>query len=114
LEKLRKICKDLIQSFEIINNIAEKIEIEKIDNDEEKLTPLINNTRNIIVKSLKRESSNTLEIPETFEDLIKFKETIDSSIKRFGEVTRSHSVVINNFMKKHANSLRGELKKNYR
>jgi hypothetical protein len=111
LDKLRKICKDMMQSFEIINNIAEKIESEKIDEDEEKLTPLINNTRNIIVKSLKRESSNTLQIPETFEDLLKFKETIDSSIKRFGEVTRSHSAVINNFMKKRANNLRSELKK---
>jgi len=43
--------------------------------------------------------------------LLKFKETIDSSIKRFGEVTRSHSAVINNFMKKRANNLRSELKK---
>ena len=70
------------------------------------MTPLINNTRNIVVKSLKRESSNALQIPETFEELVKFKETINSSIKRFGEVTRSHSIVINNFMKKNANSLR--------
>ena len=111
LDKLQKICKDLIQSFEIINNIAEKIEMEKVDEEVEKLTPLINNTKNIIVKSLKRESSNELQIPETYEDLVKFKETIDSSIKRFGEVTSSHSVVINNFMKKHGNSLRNELKK---
>ncbi len=111
LDKLQKICKDLIQSFEIINNIAEKIELEKVDEDVERLTPLVNNTKNIIVRSLKRESSNELQIPETYNDLVKFKETIDSSLKRFGEVTSSHSVVINNFMKKHGNSLRNELKK---
>jgi hypothetical protein len=110
LDRLRKICEDTKQSFEIINSIAENIELEEI-NEEERLTPLINNTRNIVVKSLKRESSNALQIPETFEDLVKFKEMINSSIKRFGEVTRSHSVVINNFMKKNANSLRTELKK---
>jgi hypothetical protein len=110
LDRLRKICEDIKQSFEIINSIAENIELEEI-NEEERLTPLINNTRNIVVKSLKRESSNALQIPETFEDLVKFKEMINSSIKRFGEVTRSHSVVINNFMKKNANSLRSELKK---
>jgi hypothetical protein len=110
LDRLRKICEDTKQSFEIINSIAENIELEEI-NEEERLTPLINNTRNIVVKSLKRESSNALQIPETFEDLVKFKEMINSSIKRFGEVTRSHSVVINNFMKKNANSLRSELKK---
>jgi hypothetical protein len=110
LDRLRKICEDIKQSFEIINSIAENIELEEI-NEEERLTPLINNTRNIVVKSLKRESSNALQIPETFEDLVKFKEMINSSIKRFGEVTRSHSVVINNFMKKNAGSLRSELKK---
>ena len=43
--------------------------------------------------------------------MIEFKETIISSIDRFGEVTRSHSTIINNFMKKHANNLRSELKK---
>jgi hypothetical protein len=110
LDRLRKICEDIKQSFEIINSIAENIELEEIK-EEERLTPLINNTRNIVVKSLKRESSNALQIPETFEDLVKFKEMINSSIKRFGEVTRSHSAVINNFMKKNANSLRSELKK---
>lgn len=110
LDRLRKICEDIKQSFEIINSIAENIELEEI-NEEQRLTPLINNTRNIVVKSLKRESSNALQIPETFEDLVKFKEMINSSIKRFGEVTRSHSVVINNFMKKNASSLRSELKK---
>lgn len=117
LKKLRKTCEETKQSFEIINNIAEKIEEEKSnieaerEDGEEKLIPLINNTRNIITKSLKRESSNVLQIPETFEDLVKFKDGLDSSIKRFGEVTRSHSIVINNFMKKHANNLRSELKK---
>ena len=112
LDKLRKICEETKESFEIINIIAENIELEEIkEGEEDKFTPLINNTKNIIVKSLKRESSNTLQIPETFEDLIKFKETIISSIDRFGEVTRSHSTIINNFMKKHANNLRSELKK---
>jgi DNA repair exonuclease SbcCD ATPase subunit len=115
LNKLRKICEETKQSFEVINSIADKIELEKttktVEEEVEKLIPLINNTRSIVVKSLRRESANVLEIPETYEDLIKFKETVDSSIKRFGEVTRSHSAVINNFLKKHANNLRSELKK---
>ncbi|MBA3750452.1 MAG: hypothetical protein H0X03_06090 [Nitrosopumilus sp.] len=111
LDKLRKICEGTKQSYEIINNIADNIELEEINVEEEKLTPLINNTKKIIVKSLKRESSNILHIPETFDELTKFKEAIISSINRFGEVTSSHNKVINTFMKKHANSLRSELKK---
>ncbi len=111
LEKLKNICGEIKHSYKIINNIANNIEMEEINVEEEKLAPLIKNTKNIIVKSLKRESSNMLEIPKTFEDFIKFKETIISSINRFGEVTSSHSTVINTFMKKHANQLRSELKK---
>ena len=111
LDKLKNICEEIKQSYRTINNIAINIEMEEINVEEEKLTPLIKNTKNIIVKSLKRESSNTLEIPKTFDDLTKFKETITSSINRFGEVTSSHSTVINTFMKKHANHLRSELKK---
>jgi len=111
LDKLRKTCEEIKQSYENINNIADNIELEEINVEEERLTPLINNTKKIIVKSLKRESSNTLQIPETFDDLIKFKETIISSINRFGEVTSSHNKIINTFMKKHAKNLRSELKK---
>jgi hypothetical protein len=111
LDKLKTTCEEIKQSYRTINNIAINIEMEEINVEEEKLTPLIKNTKNIIVKSLKRESANTLGIPKTFEDLTKFKETIISSINRFGEVTSSHSTVINTFMKKHANQLRSELKK---
>ncbi len=73
--------------------------------------PLVQNTKNTIVRALKRESSNILPIPKTFEDVIKFKDSLDASINRFGEVTSSHSRIVNTFMKKHANSLRGELKR---
>jgi hypothetical protein len=111
LEKLRKTCEETIQSYETINNIAENLEIEEINAENDKLAPLVNNTKKVIVKSLKRESSNELQIPESFEDLVKFKETIFSSINRFGEVTSSHITVINTFMKKHANNLRSELKR---
>jgi hypothetical protein len=111
LEKLRKTCEETIQSYEIINDIADKLETEEINAENDKLTPLVNNTKKIIVKSLKRESSNELQTPDSFEDLVKFKETIFTSISRFGEVTSSHSTVINTFMKKHANNLRSELKK---
>lgn len=111
LEKLRKTCEETIQSYGIINDIAENLQTEEINAENDRLTPLVNNTKKVIVKSLKRESSNELQIPESLEDLVKFKETISTSISRFGEVTSSHSTVINTFMKKHANNLRSELKK---
>src|SRR5690606_16969360 len=78
---------------------------------EEKLAPLVKNTKNTIVRALKREASNIQDTPKNFDEFVKFKDSLDASINRFGEVTSSHSRIVNTFMKKHANSLRGDLKK---
>lgn len=111
LIELDKVFDDTNQVLRHINNIAEDLEQEEIVIEEEKLTPLVKNTKNTIVRALKRESSNILSKPKTFEDFVNFKDSLDSSINRFGEVTSSHSRIVNTFMKKHANSLRGDLKK---
>ena len=111
LINLEKTFEDTNLAFQRINIIAEELDAEVIDTEEEKLMPLVQNTKNTIVRALKRESSNILPIPKTFEDFIKYKDSVDASINRFGEVTSSHSRIVNTFMKKHANSLRGELKR---
>ncbi|MDF0679804.1 MAG: hypothetical protein P0116_02440 [Candidatus Nitrosocosmicus sp.] len=111
LINLEKTFEDTNLAFQHINIIAEDLDAEVIDTEEEKLMPLVQNTKNTIVRALKRESSNILPIPKTFEDFIKYKDSVDASINRFGEVTSSHSRIVNTFMKKHANSLRGELKR---
>lgn len=111
LIELDKIFDDTNQVLKHINNVADDLEKEEIVIEEEKLTPLVKNTKNTIVRALKRESSNILSKPKNFEDFVNFKNSLDSSINRFGEVTSSHSRIVNTFMKKHANSLRGDLKK---
>ncbi len=111
LEKLKKPCGEIKESYEIINDIAKNIETEEIEIEESKLTPLINNTKKTILRTLKREAANPLPIPKSIEEILKFKESTAASINRFGEVTSSHSRVINTFLKKHANDLRSELKK---
>ena len=111
LTNLEKTFEDTNLAFQRINIIAEELDAEVIDTEEGKLMPLVQNTKNTIVRALKRESSNILPIPKTFEDFIKYKDSVDASINRFGEVTSSHSRIVNTFMKKHANSLRGELKR---
>jgi hypothetical protein len=111
LTDLDKTFQDTNLIFQHINFIAEDLKNEEIEVEEEKLAPLVKNTKNTIVRALKRESSSILVTPRNFEEFIKFKESLDSSINRFGEVTSSHSRIVNTFMKKHANSLRGDLKK---
>ncbi|HKO64464.1 MAG TPA: hypothetical protein VJU13_04630 [Candidatus Nitrosocosmicus sp.] len=111
LINLEKTFEDTNVAFQHINIIAEDLDAEVINTEEEKLMPLVQNTKNTIVKALKRESSNVLPIPKTFEDFVKYKDSVEASINRFGEVTSSHSRIVNTFMKKHANNLRGELKR---
>ena len=111
LTNLEKTFEDTNLAFQHINIIAEGLDAEVINTEEEKLMPLVQNTKNTIVRALKRESSNILPIPKTFEDFIKFRDSVDASMNRFGEVTSSHSRIVNTFMKKYANSLRGELKR---
>jgi methyl-accepting chemotaxis protein len=111
LEKLKRPCGEIKESYETISNIAKNIELEEIEIEESKLTPLINNTKKTILRTLKREAANPLPIPRSLEEISKFKESTTASINRFGEVTSSHSRVINTFLKKHANDLRNELKK---
>jgi hypothetical protein len=111
LIELDKVFDDTNQVLKHINNVAEDLSKEEIVIEEEKLTPLVKNTKNTIVRALKRESSNILSKPKNFEDFVNFKDSLDSSINRFGEVTSSHSRIVNTFMKKHANSLRADLKK---
>ncbi|HKU83410.1 MAG TPA: hypothetical protein VJP58_05155 [Candidatus Nitrosocosmicus sp.] len=111
LINLEKTFEDTNVAFQRINIIAEDLDAEVINTEEEKLMPLVQNTKNTIVRALKRESSNVLPIPKTFEDFVKYKDSVEASINRFGEVTSSHSRIVNTFMKKHANNLRGELKR---
>ncbi len=111
LINMEKTFEDTNLAFQHVNTIAEDLDAEVINTEEEKLMPLVQNTKNTIVRALKRESSNILPIPKTFEEFIKFRDAVEASINRFGEVTSSHSRIVNTFMKKHANSLRGELKK---
>jgi hypothetical protein len=111
LINLEETFEDTNLAFQHIHIIAEDLDAEVINTEEEKLMPLVQNTKNTIVRALKRESSNVLPIPKTFEDFIKFRDSVEASINRFGEVTSSHSRIVNTFMKKHANSLRGELKR---
>jgi len=111
LINMEKTFEDTNLAFQHVNTIAEDLDAEVINTEEEKLMPLVQNTKNTIVRALKRESSNILPIPKTFEEFIKFRDAVEASINRFGEVTSSHSRIVNTFMKKHANSLRGELKR---
>jgi hypothetical protein len=99
------------KSLKAIGVLATNMEQEniKLEDLELRFKSIVENSRKTIVATLRRESSIELELPESVNDVRKFKEKFELQMKRFGEVTGSHSKILNNFMKKNASKMREEL-----
>lgn len=99
------------RALESLESIAEAMEKEKLKLEEleKRFGSNIENTKKMVVSALRREASSELPQVQTLVDAKKFKERLESMINRFGEVTGSHSKMLNYFLKKHASNLKGEL-----
>ena len=116
-EKVHELCAKLLrikesatESMKVIDGLATDMEHEKIKLEglEQRLKSIVENSRRTVVSSLKREASLELPIPESASDAKKFKERFESMMKRFGEVSGSHSKMLNAFMKKNSGKMKGE------
>jgi chromosome segregation ATPase len=98
------------RSLKVIGQLADDMENEKIklEDLEQRFKSIVENSRRTVVASLRREASTELELPQSVNDAKKFKEKFETMIARLGQVSGSHSKVINNFMKKHAGRMKGE------
>ncbi len=98
-------------ALDSLKAIAEAMEKEKLKLEEleKRFGSNIENTKKMVVSALRREASSDLPQIQTLADAKKFKERLESMINRFGEVTGSHSKMLNYFLKKHASNLKGEL-----
>jgi hypothetical protein len=98
------------QSLKAIGILASDMEHEKIKLEglEQRFKSLVENSRKTIVVTLKREASAELELPQSVNDVRKFKEKFEVMMKRLGEVSGSHSKILNNFMKKNASKMKTE------
>lgn len=98
------------QSLKAIAELADELSQEKIrlEDLEQRYKSIVENSRKTLVSSLRRESSIEFQLPQTVNDAKKFKEKFETLMNRIGEVTRSHSKVLNVFMKKYANKLKSE------
>ena len=98
------------QSMEYINTLAIEMEHEKIkfEDLEHRVKSVVENSKKTVVSSLKREASLQLAEPQSINDCKKFKERFENMMKRFGEVSGSHSRVLNAFMKKHSYKMKDE------
>ena len=107
---LTRIKESAVRSLKVIDTLANDMDREKIKLEglELRLKSVVEHSKRTVVSSLKREASSELPFPQTANDAKKFKERFDNMMKRFGEVTGSHSKVLNSFMKKHSGKMREE------
>lgn len=97
-------------SLQSIGTLANDMEHEKLKLEglEQRYKSVAENTKRTIISSLRREAATELPQVQTANDVRKFKERFESMMNRFGEVSGSHSKVINAFMKKHASRMKEE------
>ena len=93
-----------------LNRIAENLSTQDIKVEDNNFKSLIENSKKTLVNSIKRESNLRLPEEQTFEGAKIFSDGLNSLLNRYGEVSGSHSKVINEFLKKHTSKLKDEFK----
>ena len=91
-----------------IGKLAEEMENEKVKVEDEKFKPSVESSRNILVSSLKKESSSDFQAPASIQEARIFQARLQSLVDRFGDVSGSHSKLLTTFMKKHTGKVKGE------
>lgn len=110
VKKLEPIKFEVQNSLSTLSQISDEMEKEqiKLEDMEHRHRSVIENSRRTVISSLRREASAELLIPDSANDVKKFRERMDAMMKRFGEVSGSHSKLLNYFLKKHAAKMRRE------
>jgi hypothetical protein len=120
LEKEKRVLeKDLIANLEPIRNSvldcldrlrkgADELEEQEIKTEDPKFEPLINNSKKILISSIRKESFIESSEIKNYEDATKFKNNLELLINRFGQVGDSHNKLLNEFMRKQINKLKNE------
>jgi hypothetical protein len=108
--RLAPVKESAAQSLRIIEGLASDMEHEKIKLEglEQRFKSVAENAKRTVVSSLRREAATELPQIQSANDAKKFKEKFESMMNRFGEVSGSHSKMLNAFMKKHAGKMKDE------
>lgn len=114
-ERIKSLANDLspikesvVKSLRSIERVANNLDIEDIKLEEARFKSIVENSKRTVVSSLRREASSDIPGLQSIHEAKKFEEKLESIIDRFGEVSSSHSRVMNVFMKKYAGKLKGE------
>ncbi len=115
LQNTQELCSRLshtrdtvLRSIRTIEKLANELEIEKIKVEETRFEAIVENSKRIVVSSLRRECTVEMPEPSSHSDAIKFSQRLEAATSRFREVSTSHNRVFNVFIKKYAGKLKDE------
>lgn len=105
---LEPVRSSVLDCLDRLRKGADELEEQEIKVENPKFESLINNSKSILITSIKKESFiKSVEI-KSYEDAIKFKNNLELLINRFGQVGDSHNRILNEFMRKQINKLKTE------
>jgi len=84
--RLIRIKESAGESLEVIDTLAKEMDREniKLEGLEQRLKSVVEHSKKTVVSSLKREASIELPLPQSANDVKKFKERFETMMKRFG------------------------------
>jgi hypothetical protein len=108
LVSLEPIRESVENTLDNLGRIVEDLSKENLKTEDTKFKSLVENSRRTIVATVMRESSSQIPMPKNPEEAIEFKNRLESLLKRCGDASGSHRRVLNEYMKKHSNKMKGE------
>lgn len=107
LEDLEPIKNSVEKVLDNLSRIVDDLSKESIKTDD-KFQSLAENSRKTIVATVMRESSSEIQLPRNLEEAKAFVDRLESLLKRCGDASGSHRRVLNEYMKKYSNRMKGE------
>ena len=108
IDNLKPTRKLVLDCLDRLRKNADELEEEEIRVENPQFESLINNSKKILITSIKKESFIDSSEIKNYEDAIKFKNNLELLINRFGQVGDSHNRILNEFMRKQLNKLKSE------
>ena len=108
IDNLKPTRKLVLDCLDRLRKNADELEKEEIRVENPQFESLINNSKKILITSIKKESFIDSSEIKNYEDAIKFKNNLELLINRFGQVGDSHNRILNEFMRKQLNKLKSE------
>ena len=107
-DNLEPIRISVLDCLDRLRKGADELEEQEINAENPKFESLINNSKKILITSIRKDSFIESSEIKNYEDALKFKNNLELLINRFGQVGDSHNRILNEFMRKKINKLKNE------